>query len=149
VLSLMAMVINAFLRLRWLVEPTLQQSNRDWSGISSAAQVLIAAIPIVSVSVLAVLSFFVILWDYRKQQRMIEKGLTPKPRNIDDRLLLIGIVAFFVGVGLLVFFALKTGLSNSLLGGIIPTASGMGIITYYILIYSLKKKREREKNNRQ
>ena len=136
-------------QLRWLAEPLLQQSTREWSRINSAAQVLIAAIPIVSVSVLAVLSFFVILWDYRKQQQMIERGLTPKPKNIDDRLLLIGIVALFVGVGLSVFFALKTGLSNSLLGGIIPTASGIGIITYYILITSLKKKREREKINRQ
>ena len=145
----MAMIVGALLRLRWLAEPTLQQSTREWSRINSAAQVLIAAIPIVSVSVLAVLSFFVILWDYRKQKQMIERGMTPKPRNIDDRLLLIGIVALFVGLGLLIFFGLKTGLSNSLLGGIIPTASGMGIITYYVLIYSLKKKREREKNNRQ
>jgi hypothetical protein len=143
------MIVGPLLRMRWLVEPALQQSSREWSGINSAAQVLIAAIPIVSVSVLGVLSFFVILWDYRKQQRMIERGLTPKPRNIDDRLLLIGIVALFVGVGLLVFFGLKTGLSNSLLGGIIPTASGMGIVTYYILITGLKKKREREKKDRQ
>jgi ABC-type cobalt transport system substrate-binding protein len=36
-------------------------------------------------------------------------------------------------------------LSNSLLGGIIPTASGTGIITYYILIQQAKK-REREKS---
>ena len=145
----MTMVAGTVIRIRWLVEPALHQTTREWSEINSAAQVLIAAIPIVSVSVLAVLSFFVILWDYRKQQLMIERGLNPKPRNIDDRLLLIGIVALFVGVGLLVFFSLKTGLSNSLLGGIIPTASGMGIITYYVLITSLKKKREREKSNRQ
>ena len=78
---------------------------------------------------------------------MIERGMTPKPKNIDDKLLLLGIVALFVGVGLLVFFSLKTGLSNSLLGGIIPTASGMGIITYYILIHRLKKKRERDKHS--
>jgi hypothetical protein len=145
----MTMVAGTVIRIRWLVEPALHQTTREWSEINSAAQVLIAAIPIVSVSVLAVLSFFVILWDYRKQQLMIERGLNPKPRNIDDRLLLIGIVALFVGVGLLVFFSLKTGLSNSLLGGIIPTASGMGIVTYYVLITSLKKKREREKSNRQ
>ena len=148
-MSFIAMIGGTLFRLRWLVEPALQQTTREWSEINSAAQVLIAAIPIVSVSVLAVLSFFVILWDYRKQQLMIERGLNPKPRNIDDRLLLIGIVALFVGVGLLVFFGLKTGLSNSLLGGIIPTASGMGIIIYYILITCLKKKREREKKDRQ
>jgi drug/metabolite transporter (DMT)-like permease len=145
----MAMVVASLFRIRWIADTALQQTTREWSQINSAAQVLIAAIPVVSVSVLAVLSFFVILWDFRKQQLMIERGLTPKPRNIDDKLLLIGIVALFVGVGLLVFFGLKTGLSNSLLGGIIPTASGMGIITYYILIFRLKKKREREKNNRQ
>ncbi|UCF99190.1 MAG: hypothetical protein JSV89_06535 [Spirochaetaceae bacterium] len=124
---------------RWIIDSVLQQTAREWSQVGSAAQVLIAAIPIVSVSVLAILSFFVILWDHRKQQLMIERGLTPQPKNIDDKLLLIGIVALFVGIGLLVFFSLKTGLSNSLLGGIIPTASGMGIITYYILIRLVKK----------
>lgn len=134
--------------IRWIAETAVLQSTREWSQVSSAAQVLIAAIPVVSVSVLAVLSFFVVLWDYRKQRLMIERGITPKPRYFDDKLLLIGIVALFVGVGLLVFFGLKTGLSNSLLGGIIPTASGMGIITYYILISGLKKIREREKNKR-
>jgi amino acid transporter len=145
----MAMISASLLRIRWILDTALQQTSREWSQVNSAAQVLIAAIPIVSVSVLAVLSFFVVLWDYKKQRLMIERGLTPKPKNIDDKLLLIGIVAFFVGAGLLIFFGLKTGLSNSLLGGIIPVASGMGIISYYILIYRLKKNREREKNNRQ
>jgi hypothetical protein len=144
----MEMIVANLLRTRWIADTAFHQSTREWSQVNSAAQVLIAAIPIVSVSVLAVLSFFVILWDYRKQRLMIERGLTPKPRNIDDKLLLIGIIALFVGVGLLVFFGLKTGLSNSLLGGIIPTASGMGIVTYYILISTVKKIREREKSNR-
>lgn len=113
--------------------------------MGSAAQVLIASTPVVAVALLAVLTFFFILWDYKKQRMMIERGITPKPRNIDDKLLLIGIVSLSVGIGLLVFFSLKTGLSNSLLGGIIPTASGTGIITYYILIQQAKK-REREKS---
>jgi len=143
------MNILSQLQTSWIVETALQQNTRNLAGVNSAAQVLLAAIPIVSVSVLAVLSFFVFLWDFRKQRLMIERGMTPKPRNIDDKLLLIGIVALFVGIGLLVFFSLKTGLSNSLLGGIIPTASGMGIITYYILIPRLKKSREREKHFRQ
>jgi hypothetical protein len=141
-------IVAGFLRTSWIFSAALQETPREWPRVSSAAQVLIAAIPIVSVSLLAVLSFFVILWDYRKQQLMIERGLTPKPKHIDDKLLLIGIVALFVGVGLLVFFSLKTGLSNSLLGGIIPTASGLGIITYYILIHRVKKSRESEKNTR-
>jgi hypothetical protein len=102
--------------------------------------VLIASIPLVAVSLLAVLTFFFILWDYKRSRLIIERGGTPVPRNLDEKLLLIGIVALFVGVGLLVFFALKTGLSDSLLGGIIPTMAGLGIITYYLLIHRAKKK---------
>lgn len=114
--------------------------SRGWGSLNPSAQVLIASIPLVAVSLLAVLTFFFILWDYRRSRLIIERGGTPVPRNLDEKLLLIGIVALFVGVGLLVFFALKTGLSDSLLGGIIPTMAGLGIITYYLLIHRAKKK---------
>ncbi|MEE9306096.1 MAG: hypothetical protein V3V57_01060 [Spirochaetia bacterium] len=140
------MFVASLIRSSWIVSAALLETTREWPRLGSAAQVLIASTPVVAVALLAVLTFFFILWDYKKQRMMIERGITPKPRNIDDKLLLIGIVSLSVGIGLLVFFSLKTGLSNSLLGGIIPTASGMGIITYYILIQQAKKKREREKS---
>ncbi len=110
-----------------------------WGSLRPSAQVLIASIPLVALVLLSVLTFFFILWDYRRARLIIERGGTPVPRRIDEKLLLIGIVALFVGVGLLVFFALKTGLSNSLLGGIIPTMTGLGIITYYALIHRTSK----------
>jgi phosphate/sulfate permease len=113
-----------------------------WQSLSLTAQILIAAIPLVAVTLLAVVSFFFILLDYRRARLIIEKGLSPMPRDIDDKLLLIGIVSLFVGAGLLVFFALKTGLNDSLLGGIIPTAAGLGIITYYVVIQAMKKRRQ-------
>jgi len=140
------MFAASLIRSSWIVSAALLETTREWPRLGSAAQVLIASTPVVAVALLAVLTFFFILWDYKKQRMMIERGITPKPRNIDDKLLLIGIVSLSVGIGLLVFFSLKTGLSNSLLGGIIPTASGTGIITYYILIQQAKKKREREKS---
>ncbi|MEE8591713.1 MAG: hypothetical protein V3T35_10380 [Spirochaetia bacterium] len=139
------MFVASLIRSSWIVSAALLETTREWPRLGSAAQVLIASTPVVAVALLAVLTFFFILWDYKKQRMMIERGITPKPRNIDDKLLLIGIVSLSVGIGLLVFFSLKTGLSNSLLGGIIPTASGTGIITYYILIQQAKK-REREKS---
>lgn len=139
------MFVASLIRSSWIVSAALLETTREGPRLGSAAQVLIASTPVVAVALLAVLTFFFILWDYKKQRMMIERGITPKPRNIDDKLLLIGIVSLSVGIGLLVFFSLKTGLSNSLLGGIIPTASGTGIITYYILIQQAKK-REREKS---
>jgi hypothetical protein len=115
-------------------------STGGWGSLRPSAQVLIASLPLVAVVLLAILTFFFILWDYRRKRLVIERGGTPTPRNLDEKLLLIGIVALFVGVGLLVFFALKTGLSDALLGGIIPTTAGMGIITYYVLVHRRKAK---------
>ena len=118
----------------------LNASPGGWGSLRPGAQILIASIPVVAVVLLAVLTFFFILWDYRRIRLIVERGGTPVPRNIDEKLLLIGIVALFVGVGLLVFFALKTGLSDALLGGIIPTTAGLGIITYYVIVHRGKSK---------
>ena len=83
---------------------------------------------------LGILSFFFLLWDYKKRKMIIEKGGTPAPRNIDAKLFLLGLVSLFTGIGLLLFFAIANGFTAPLLGGIIPTMAGLGIITYYIII---------------
>jgi hypothetical protein len=114
-------------------------SRGGFVSMSTAAQVLIAALPLVAVIVLGFLSYFYFLWDYRKNKLIIEKNGTPRERNIDDKLLLLGVVALFVGLGLLIFFAVYAGISSSLLGGIIPTMTGAGIITHYLLIRRLRK----------
>lgn len=118
----------------------LSSTRGGWGAMRASAQILIASLPLVALVLLSVLTFFFILWDYKRSRLIIERGGTPVPRNIDEKLLLIGIVALFVGVGLLVFFALKTGLSDALLGGIIPTMAGLGIITYYVIAQRNKKK---------
>jgi drug/metabolite transporter (DMT)-like permease len=115
-------------------------SSSGWGALRPSAQVLIASLPLVSVALLAVLTFFFLLWDYRHKRLVVERGGTPVPRKLDEKLLLIGIVALFVGAGLLVYFALKTGLSDALLGGIIPTTAGLGIITYYAFVQRRKAK---------
>ncbi|HUZ17030.1 MAG TPA: DUF6249 domain-containing protein [Spirochaetia bacterium] len=105
-----------------------------------AAQVLIAVLPLVAVVLLAVMTFFFFLWDYRTKRLIIEKGQQPVPRKIDDKLLLLGIVSLFVGVGLLIFFSLYNGLSNTLLGGIIPVTAGLGIITHYVIMHGRRNR---------
>jgi hypothetical protein len=121
------------------ISNSLETIQKEVSGgLSDAAQVIIAIIPLVSVIVLGILTFFFMLWDHQKRLIIIQKGGTPPPRQTDEKLLLLGIVALFIGVGLTVFFAIYNGLSPSLLGGIVPTTSGLGIITYYGII---KRKR--------
>jgi hypothetical protein len=99
-----------------------------------SAQVLIALIPLIGVIVFGVLAFFFMLWDHQKQMLLIERGERARPRNFNEKLLLLGIVSFFIGIGLSIFFTLQSGLSDSLLGGIIPVMTGLGIIVYYIVI---------------
>ncbi len=107
--------------------------------MAAAAQVLLSLIPIVAIVIVGILSFFALQWDNRKRLLIIEKGGRPAPRSIDDKLLLIGIVALFVGIGLTVFFSVHNGLSNSLLGGIVPMMVGLGVITSYAVIWRTKK----------
>lgn len=111
-------------------------------GLSQTAEVLISSLPLVAVVVLGILFFFNLLWDYKKSRLIIERGGTPPPKNIEEKILLIGIVSLFVGLGLMVFFIIYAGLSDSLLGGIIPTMVGMGIIVHYLFIHLPKRGKE-------
>ncbi len=71
------------------------------------------------------------LWDHQKKILIINKGGTPQHRNIDDKLLLLGIVSIFIGTGLTVFSAIYSGFTPSLLGGIVPLTAGAGVVTHF------------------
>jgi len=107
--------------------------------LSVTAQVLIAILPLVAVVSLCFLYFFYMLWEYKKAKIILEKGGTPEKSNFNEKLLLIGIVSLFVGIGLLLFFGLNKNFNDSLLGGIIPFMTGLRIIIHFTVIYKLKK----------
>lgn len=113
---------------------TAIQNIQNVPMMSETAQVILVILPIVSVVVLGILAFFFMLWDHKKKMLMIQNGRDPVPRKIYDKLFLLGIVSFFIGTVLTVFSAIRHGFTNSLLGGMIPTATGIGIIIYYIVI---------------
>ena len=73
-------------------------------GLTRAAQVLIAAIPLVGVVLLCILAFFTLLWDHQRRMMIIQKGGTPPVRDLSDKLFLVGLVSLFVGLGLMLFF---------------------------------------------
>jgi di/tricarboxylate transporter len=101
--------------------------------LSTAAQVLLAILPLLAIILLFVLVFFFLYWEYRKQKLLIERGGAPVRSRLDEKVLLIGIVSLFVGVGLTVFFVLYSGVTGSLLGGLIPATAGLGVLTYFLL----------------
>jgi hypothetical protein len=100
--------------------------------ITSAAQVIIAVIPIVGIVMGSVVIFFYLLWYHRRRILLIKAGQYARD-NFDllSFSLLAGLLLSCVGVALTIFLAIIEGTSYALLGGIIPLSMGVGLLVYY------------------
>jgi hypothetical protein len=99
---------------------------------SSAAQVIIAIIPIVGIVMGAVVVFFYLLWNHRRRTLLIKAGHYNRPEfDLLSFSLLAGLLLGSVGLALTVFLAIVTGPTYGLLGGIIPLSMGVGLLIYY------------------
>jgi hypothetical protein len=108
---------------------------------SSAAEVIIAIIPIVGIIMGSVVVFFYLLWNHKRKTLLIKAG--QDPRTDFDLLsfsLLAGLLLVSVGISLTVFLAIAKGAGDGLLGGIIPLSIGVGLLIYYGM-------RRRDKNS--
>lgn len=101
---------------------------------STAAQVIIAIIPIVGIVMGGIVVFFYLLWTYKAKRLLIERGLYErKSIDIGSFCLLAGLVLSVVGAVMTVIFLVLDGFSYSLLGGAIPLAIGVGLLAFYSL----------------
>lgn len=101
-------------------------------GYSSAAQVLIAIIPIVGIVMGSAVIFFYLLWNHRRRTLLIEAGQYRRPDfDLLSFSLLTGLLLGIVGFSLTVFLAIAQGVNYGLLGGIIPLSIGAGLLVYY------------------
>lgn len=114
-------------------------SSHGLSVLSLPTQIIIAALPILATIFIFILGYFGMRWSHQERMMLIERSITPEPIRFNENLLLIGIVALCVGIGLIVFFSMYNGLKPALLGGIIPATAGLGVIIFYLLT-QLKKK---------
>jgi heme/copper-type cytochrome/quinol oxidase subunit 2 len=101
-------------------------------ALSSAAQILVAIIPIVGIVMGAVLAFFYLLWSHREKVRLIERGLYEARKvDIDAFCLLTGMVLVSIGLVLSVLFLAIEGFTYSALGGLIPLAVGASFLVFF------------------
>jgi hypothetical protein len=108
---------------------------------SSAAEVIIAIIPIVGIMMGSAVVFFYLLWNHKRKMLLIKAG--QNPRTDFDLLsfsLLAGLLLVSVGISLTLFLAMAKGAGDGLLGGIIPLSIGVGLLIYYGI-------RRRDKNS--
>jgi hypothetical protein len=101
-------------------------------GYSSAAQVIIAIIPIVGIVMGSVVIFFYLLWNHRRRTLLIKAGQYRRPDfDLLSFSLLTGLLLGSVGLALTVFLAIAGGANYGLLGGIIPLSIGTGLLIFY------------------
>jgi len=103
---------------------------------SSAAQIIVALIPIVGIVMGSVVVFFYFLWNYRRRSMLIKAGHFNKPEfDLLSFSLLAGLLLSSVGVVLTVFLAISLAIAEvplmGLLGGLIPLTMGIGLLAYY------------------
>jgi len=102
---------------------------------SAAAQVIIAVIPIVGITMGAVVVFFYLLWTHRRRTLLIRAGNYSRPEfDLFSFSLLAGLLLGSVGLALTVFLAvMMEHPSYGLLGGIIPLSMGAGLLAYHVI----------------
>ena len=99
---------------------------------SVAAQVVVSVIPIVGIVMGCVVVFFYLLWSHKEKMLMIERGVyQPSKLEIETFSLLAGTLLSGVGAVLTALFIVKDGLQYSLFGGLIPLALGIGLLVFY------------------
>ena len=109
------------------------------SVTSSAAQVVIAVIPIVGIVIGGIIVFFYLLWHHHEIKLQIQKGsYAPRTFNLKIFSLLAGLLLVCVGAILSILFLLVEGISYTLLGGLIPFAVGVGLLLFYKISEKIK-----------
>jgi len=102
------------------------------NGVSAAAQVIVAIIPIVAIVMGCAVVFFYLLWSHRERMLRIDKGTyDPAPFDMVAFSLLSGILLVAVGLTLTIVFTVMASVGFTLLGGLIPLSVGIGLLVFH------------------
>ncbi len=100
--------------------------------MSPAAQVIFSIIPIVGIAFGALVVFFYLLWHHHEIKLQIKTGtFVPKKFNAAAFSFLTGLLLTGVGFTITLVFALISGFSYALLGGLIPMVVGISFLLFY------------------
>jgi hypothetical protein len=99
---------------------------------SSAAQVIIAIIPLVGIVMSSAVAFFYLLWNHHRRILLIKAGQFKSDFDLLSFSLLTGLLLVSAGSSLTVFLAFMEA-GYGLLGGIIPLSIGAGLLAYYFI----------------
>jgi hypothetical protein len=95
-------------------------------------RILLYLVPNVGIIFGTLLLFFLFQWWHKQKMALIQSGQY-KPWSFDIRLysFFLGLLLTFTGFALSFVFILVLGKSMAMLGGLIPFAIGLGLLTFY------------------
>ena len=109
---------------------------------STAAQVIIAVIPITGIVMGSVVAILYLSLNYKAKCALIEKGqYKPAEFDVDAFCLFSGLLLMPIGLILVAFFLVKEGFNYGLLGGLIPFSVGLSMVLFFLLRSRMISKR--------
>jgi hypothetical protein len=99
---------------------------------STAAEIIIAVIPVAGIVMGSAVVFFYLLWHHRRTVLLIKAGQYARPEfDLLSFSLLAGLLLVCVGITITVFLAVFRGPDLALLGGVVPLVLGAALLAFY------------------
>ncbi|MCX7997470.1 MAG: hypothetical protein N3A69_00775 [Leptospiraceae bacterium] len=99
---------------------------------STASTLLLYLIPIFGIVFGTTLLFFIFYWWYKQRVELIRSGLyKPIQFNLRVYSFFLGLLLTFTGAVLSIVFIMVFGNSLAILGGLVPLAVGLSLLTFY------------------
>ncbi|MEM7179317.1 MAG: DUF6249 domain-containing protein [Spirochaetota bacterium] len=116
------------------LEAILQLLQSQSEQESDTYRLILFLIPIFGIVFGSTLLWFVFYWWHKQRITLIREGLYKHtPFDIRAYSFLIGLLLTFIGLALSIVFIITLGKTLALLGGLVPLAIGLGLLTFYKL----------------
>jgi hypothetical protein len=104
--------------------------GNDCSG--EAYKIVLYLVPIFGIVFGTTLLFFLFYWWHKQKLELIRNNLYQVEKfDLKTYSFFLGLLLTFTGLSISIVFVLVLGRSLALLGGLIPFAIGLGLLTYY------------------
>lgn len=120
------------LRISEQLEKLTQQLAACHISDVNKSSFILYMIPIFGIVFGTTLLFFIFFWWYKQRLELIRTGLY-KPLQFDLRVysFFLGLLLTFTGAVLSIVFIMALGKSLAILGGLVPLAVGLSLLTFY------------------
>jgi hypothetical protein len=115
---------------------TIQEilENQSISPVEENYKIVLYFVPIVGIIFGAILLFSIFYWWHKQRIELIRSNLyKPVQFNIRMFSFFLGLLLTFTGFVLSLVFIIVMGKSMAVLGGLVPLAIGLSLLTYYKL----------------